>query len=168
MSNRQINLFSERKILLPEIRYRHCYHRDDHLRRSRIHAADIYQQFQTEIVDRQIEYNDAYIPNKLPSTVQCRTGEGHVFIQPETRKQSDRKHYAQRSDMRRKCHKAQIQHTVPQHKVIHQKIQHPVQHHIARTAYAVPEKLLTAPTAERSIEPIYYFSYSQSEHIHLT
>ena len=95
-------------------------------------------------------------------------GEGHVFIQPETRKQSDREHYAQRSDMRRQCHKAQIQHTVPQHKVIHQKIQHPVQHHIARTAYAVPEKFLTAPTAERSVEPIYYFPYSQSEHIHLT
>ena len=88
-------------IFLPKIT--DCYRDegDHHLRWRRVPTPYFHAQFETEIVDRQIDTHDEDISAQLPPAVELRGGEGDVFLQPETGQQRDRKDDAQRRDMRR-------------------------------------------------------------------
>ena len=74
---------------------------DHHLAGRRIPPQRLDAEFEAEIVDSEIECNDADIAHKLPRTVQVRAGERDVFIEPETRQQGDRKNDTERRYMRR-------------------------------------------------------------------
>lgn len=96
-----MSIFSKRIVFLTKITDRNRDYRDKHLTRRRVPAPNFHAEFETEIVHRQVHRHDEDVSAQLPPTVQPRCSESHVFLQPETRQQGNRKHYTQRRDMRR-------------------------------------------------------------------
>lgn len=92
--------YLKRVVFLAEIAHDDGQQGDHHLARRRIPPQRLDAEFETKIVDRQIECHDADIAHKLARAMQVGAGEGHVFVQPETGQQGDREDDAQRRDMR--------------------------------------------------------------------
>ena len=92
--------YAERVVFLPEITDCHRDQRDHHLARRGIPAEDLDTQFETEIIDRQIDGDDEDIPTQLPPTRKPRGSERDVLLQPKSRQQRDGKHDTEGGDMR--------------------------------------------------------------------
>ena len=92
--------YAERVVFLPEITDCHRDQRDHHLARRGIPAHHIDTQFETEIIDRQIDGDDEDISRELTPALEPRTRERDVLLQPKSRQQRDRKHDTEGGDMR--------------------------------------------------------------------
>ena len=92
--------YAERVVFLPEITDCHRDQRDHHLARRRIPSHHIDTQFETEIIDRQIDGDDEDISRELTPALEPRTRERDVLLQPKSRQQRDRKHDTEGGDMR--------------------------------------------------------------------
>ena len=127
-------LCSKRIVFLPEITDGNRHYCDEHLARSGIPTQYLYAQFETEIIDCQIDGDNHDIAYQLPPAIQPRCRKSDVFLQPETGQQCDWKHDTQRRDMRsnrlRKCPmsniKCQINYLVPDDEIVDKEIEHPV------------------------------------------
>ena len=96
-----MSIFSKRIVFLTKITDCNRDYRDQHLTRRRVPAPNFHAEFETEIVHRQVHRHDEDVTAQLPPAVQTRGCERHIFLQPETRQQRDRKDDTQRRDMRR-------------------------------------------------------------------
>ena len=92
--------YLKRVVFLAEIAHHHSQQGDHHLAGRRIPPQRLDAEFEAEIVDSEIECDDADIAHKLPRAMQVGAGERHVLVQPETGQQGDREDDAQRRDMR--------------------------------------------------------------------
>ena len=77
-------MYSKSVVFLPEITDNHRNEGDHHLTWRRVPTEGLDTELETEIVNRQIEGNDEYIARELFPTVESRSGERNVFLQPET------------------------------------------------------------------------------------
>lgn len=59
--------------------------RNNHLGRSRVDTTYFDQQFQSKIIDQEIQYYNQYISKKLLTTAERRVGESDILIKPKTR-----------------------------------------------------------------------------------
>ena len=119
----------------------------------------------SEIVDSEVKSHYRNIPNKLTPTLQVRLVESDILVKPETSEESDRKDYAECSDMRRDCNlkirgfkDLKIYYFMPYNEVVNNEVKHPVETHITSSTSTITEELLRAYLSERAIEEIYYFS----------
>ena len=95
--------YAERVVFLPEITDCHRDQRDHHLARRGIPAEGLDTQFETEIINRQIDGDDEDISRELTPALEPRTRERDVLLQPETSEQRDRKDDTQGRYVRRYC-----------------------------------------------------------------
>lgn len=72
---------------------------DCHLGWRGIPAERFDAEFETEIVDCQIESYDQNIAPELAPTIEFGLGESDVFLEPKTREERDRKDYTEGGDM---------------------------------------------------------------------
>lgn len=138
------NLSLKRKILLSKETDNHRNNRHYHLRWSRVDTAHFYKQLQPEIVHQQVHYHNQNISPKLLISTQRRLRKRHVFIQPKSRKQRNWKHYQQCHHVRSKAYlrrerQSYIHQLMPHHKIIKNKVQYPIQHHVAATTSRIPK-----------------------------
>lgn len=92
--------YLKRVVFLAQIAHDDGQQGDHHLAGRRIPPQRLDAEFEAEIVDSEIECDDADIAHKLPRAMQVGAGERHVLVQPETGQQGDREDDAQRRDMR--------------------------------------------------------------------
>lgn len=59
--------------------------RNNHLGWSRVDTTYFDQQFQSKIIDQEIQYYNQYISKKLLTTAERRVGESDILIKPKTR-----------------------------------------------------------------------------------
>ena len=59
--------------------------RNNHLGRSRVDTTYFDQQFQSKIIDQEIQYYNQNISKKLLATAERRVGESDILIKPKTR-----------------------------------------------------------------------------------
>ena len=59
--------------------------RNNHLGRSRVDTTYFDQQFQSKIIDQEIQYYNQHISKKLLTTAERRVGESDILIKPKTR-----------------------------------------------------------------------------------
>ena len=59
--------------------------RNNHLGWSRVDTTYFDQQFQSKIIDQEIQYYNQYISKKLLATSERRVGESDILIKPKTR-----------------------------------------------------------------------------------
>ncbi len=59
--------------------------RNNHLGWSRVDTTYFDQQFQSKIIDQEIQYYNQYISKKLLATAERRVGESDILIKPKTR-----------------------------------------------------------------------------------
>ena len=76
---------------------------DEHLGGRRIPAPYLDAQFETEIIDGQINGYNGDIAEKLAPTIELGCGERHIFLQPKAGKQRDRENDTKGRDMRSDC-----------------------------------------------------------------
>ena len=59
--------------------------RNNHLGWSRVDTTYFDQQFQSKIIDQEIQYHNQHISKKLLATSERRVGESDILIKPKTR-----------------------------------------------------------------------------------
>ena len=59
--------------------------RNNHLGWSRVDTTYFDQQFQSKIIDQEIQYYNQHISKKLLATAERRVGESDILIKPKTR-----------------------------------------------------------------------------------
>ena len=59
--------------------------RNNHLGWSRVDTTYFDQQFQSKIIDQEIQYHNQHISKKLLTTAERRVGESDILIKPKTR-----------------------------------------------------------------------------------
>lgn len=143
------NLLLETVIFLTEIRDKNRYHRHKHLGWSGVDLADFHEELEPEIVHQQVHHHNRNIAHQLLSPTHGRLRESHVFIQPKPGQQRNRKHDAERENMRRdgggkdskkRGWEVDDVSECAEQNVIKNKIKHPIEHHISTPACGIPKQ----------------------------
>ena len=95
------SIFSKRIVFLTEITDNNGNNRDEHFARCRIPPPYLHAQLQTVVVHRQIDNYHQDVAQQLTGSVKVGLRERHIFLQPKSGQQRNRKHDTQSRYMRR-------------------------------------------------------------------
>ena len=76
---------------------------DEHLGWRRVPAEGLDAQFESEIVDGEVQRYDGDVSDELPPTIQLRGSKSDVFLKPKAREQRDRENDTKGCDVRSKA-----------------------------------------------------------------
>lgn len=99
------------------------------------------KEFQTDIVHHDRSRDGEQVAEQLRARRDRRTAEGHVAVEPESRKEGEREGNEHGGDVCRHGHEAQIDQLFVDQKIIDQKITSPPEHDIRAPADGVAEHL---------------------------
>lgn len=158
---------TEREVFLPEETDNNRNNGNNHLGRGGVESDPVNEQFESEIVDSQVDNHDDDVSPQLACTMESGLGEGDIFIEPKTCQEGDGKDYTESHYVGRDAYlgqpeqvptKRDIHQIVSHYEVVHHKIQHPIQQHITTPAGGIAKELFGDISAERSVEKINDFS----------
>ena len=116
------------------------------------------EEFQAEVIDKDIADSDKEIPDNLRPAFQRGTREADVARHPETREESDGELEYKGRDVRREGDEAKIEHLSAENEMVEDIVQRPLQNEVQSATSTVTKQLKTHNLSEGRIEEVYELS----------
>ena len=140
--------------LIGQVAEGHADDRDDDIGNGRPPMQNLNEEFETEIVDKEVHNSNHQVPDNLRSAAQCWAWETDMACHPETCQESDGKPEDKGRNVRREGHETKIEDLAFENEMIQHIIQHPIQSKVESAAWRVTEQFEAHHFAERRIKKV--------------